>query len=95
MPWFSLNALIMIELLSLVAPGIKQAWLADDASAGGSLESLFSWYGNLIKTGEKFGYYVNQNKSWLILKSPESFKMQSACLGTESIFHLEDKDILA
>ena len=62
MPWFSLNSTTIIEHLSLVAPGVKQAWLADDASAGGSLESLVSCYRNLIKIGEKFGYFVNLKK---------------------------------
>ena len=74
MPWFSLNTLTLIEHLSLVTPGIKQVWLADDASAGGSLDSLVTWYGNLIKTGEKFGYYVNLNKSRLILNGTMSSK---------------------
>ena len=89
MPWFSLNTLIMIEQLSVVAPGVKQAWLADDASAGGSLESLVSWYGNLIKTGEKFGYYVNLNKSWLILKSPETFEDAKRLFGDRINISLE------
>ena len=39
---------------------IKQVWFADDAT--GCLHSLKEWLGN------KIGYYVNECKSWLILK---------------------------
>ena len=28
------------------------------------------WWDNIIVEGEKIGYYVNENKSWLILKDP-------------------------
>ena len=46
----------------------KLIWLADDATMGGSLKQLKTWWDNLISEGNKFGYLVNQEKSWLILK---------------------------
>ena len=41
---------------------MKQVWLADDASAAGSIASPRGWYELLIEEGKKAGYYVNQSK---------------------------------
>ena len=43
-------------------------WYADDASAGGSLQSLRSWWDCLICSGPQFGYYPNATKTCLIVK---------------------------
>ena len=42
--------------------------LADDISGAGSLDDLIIWWKNVISEGKKFGYLVNEKKSWLILK---------------------------
>ena len=42
--------------------------LADDISGAGSLGNLIMWWKNVISKGKKFGYLVNEKKSWLILK---------------------------
>ena len=46
----------------------RQISLVDDASAGGKLDQLKTWWENVIREGERFGYIVNKGKSWLILK---------------------------
>ena len=38
----------------------RQIWLADDASAGGKLDQLKTWWENVIREGERFGYIVNK-----------------------------------
>ena len=81
MPWFSINSLVMIDQLSILETGVKQVWLADDASAGGSLDSLLSWYDNLIKIGKRYGYNINMDKSWLILKSSETYDKAMKVFG--------------
>ncbi|CAB3986125.1 Hypothetical predicted protein [Paramuricea clavata] len=48
--------------------GVKQVWLADDCSAAGPLDSFFAFFNQTIVEGEKFGYYVNSTKSWLVVK---------------------------
>ena len=55
---------------------VKQIWLADDASAAGKISVLKEWYDVLIEEGRKFGYYVNQSKSWIILKN-ETLKVKA------------------
>ena len=48
--------------------GSTQIWYADDASSGGKLESLKQWWDRLNKSGPYFGYFPNQEKSWLLAK---------------------------
>ena len=49
--------------------------LADDISGAGSLDNLIIWWKNLISEGKKFGYLVNEKKSWLILKDHGKLKL--------------------
>ena len=56
------------NILQLISPQIKQVWLADDATGGGSLPNLLTWWNTIITEGPKFGYIVNEPKSWLIIK---------------------------
>ena len=58
-------------LLSVSAPDVSQVWLADDATGAGTLQNLKEWWNCIIKHGVRFGYLVNNEKSWLILKNIE------------------------
>ena len=57
------------------SPEIKQVWLADDATGGGSIINLRPWWDTIINDGGKFGYDVNEGKSWLILKDPAKLQL--------------------
>ena len=50
---------------------VSQVWLADDATGVGGLSALLDWWKDIIAEGTKYGYYVNEQKSCLILKNPE------------------------
>ena len=50
---------------------VSQVWLADDATSVGTFESLYKWWTTIINEGKKYGYYINQIKSCLILKNKE------------------------
>ena len=56
-------------------PEVRQVCLADDISGAGSLDNLIIWWKNLISEGKKFGYLVNEKKSWLILKDHGKLKL--------------------
>ena len=71
MPFYALGTSILIYSNN----NAKQIWLADDAAAGGSLKQLRTWWDNLICEGDKFEYFVNQKKSWLILKDPKNIQI--------------------
>ena len=63
----TLPVLRMLEQLQCVS----QVWLADDAMGVGTLENLYTWWTTILCEGKKYGYYVNQIKSCLILKNAD------------------------
>ena len=72
MPWYSLSTVTIIDSLWIQESPIKQVWLADDAASAGKIKSLHNWYQNLEIIGNRFGYYVNRSKSWLIVKTAQA-----------------------
>ena len=80
MPFYAASTYILIMFLRIAFEDVKQLWLADDASAAGKLVSLHKFFTTLIKEGEKYGYHVNEKKSWLILKNEnDRNKAKSIC----------------
>ena len=71
MQFYALGTNPILNLLRSQVPEVQQVWLADDASGAGKLAQLRVWWDNIIREGAKFGYSVNQSKSWLILKNPD------------------------
>ena len=67
----------------MLVSDVKQAWQADDSAGGGSLTSLHDWFMQLSKEGEKFGYYVNGSKSWLIVKNAEKMEEAEKVFGAK------------
>jgi hypothetical protein len=69
----SLYALGTVPILNKLRKhtGIKQIWLADDATSTGNLTDLKSWWDDIVVEGQKYGYFVHSGKSWLILKDPK------------------------
>ena len=49
-------------------------WLADDATGVGRLVDLRKWWDVIINVGKKIGYYVNESKSWLIVRDPNELE---------------------
>ena len=47
---------------------VDHIWYADDASAGGTLDNLRSWWNKDQEVGPLFGYFPNAQKSWLLVK---------------------------
>ena len=60
------------NLLHVEAPNVSQVWLADDATGAGTLQNLKMWWDCIVESGIRFGYLVNNEKSWLILKDRAS-----------------------
>ena len=74
--------------------GIKQVWYADDATAGGLLEHLKKWWGDIIKLGPDFGYYLNATKTWLFVnkdhleEATDKFNQSGVSIIAEGRRHL-------
>ena len=48
--------------------GVKQAWYADDATAGGALKQLKQWWEGIAELGPDYGYFPNATKTCLVVK---------------------------
>ena len=91
---FALGTIPILRKLHDVSDTM-QVWLADDASGVGTIDSLFLWWQTIIQEGKKFGYYLNQDKSVLLLKNSEDedratnlFKSLHIKICTEGQRHL-------
>ena len=79
MTFYALGTTPLVSTLQITSPEVRQVCLADDISGAGSLDDLIIWWKSVISEGKRFGYLVNEKKSWLLLK--DSGKLQEAqCL---------------
>ena len=65
---------------------------ADDVTGAGKIRDLREWWDNVIVEGEKIGCYVNENKSWLILKDPSKLdQVKETFSNTQIKITVEEK----
>ena len=64
MPMYALGVVALIHQLATIK--VSQFWYADDASAGGSLHGLHSWWNRLVCLGPDYGYFPNAVKTCLM-----------------------------
>ena len=64
----AMYGLAVLPLIRQIADRCKQTWFADDATGGGRILQLRSWWDALCKIGPSFGYFPNAEKTWLIVK---------------------------
>ena len=64
----AMYGLAVLPLIRRIADRCKQTWFADDATGGGRILQLRSWWDALCKIGPSFGYFPNAEKTWLIVK---------------------------
>ena len=48
--------------------GVKQAWYADDATAGGALKQLKQWWDGIAELGPDYSYFPNATKTWIVVE---------------------------
>ena len=60
----------------------KQVWFADDATAGGNLARLKTWWDRISEIGPDYGYYPNPTKTWLIVKDSNLEEATTLFQGT-------------
>ena len=71
MGFYALGTTPLINTLRISSPDVRLVCLADDIAGAGNLENLNVWFNYAITEGQKFGYIVNEEKSWIILKDPK------------------------
>ena len=62
MSFFALGTATLFNYLLISSPNVKIVCLAGDITGAGTWPTI-------ISEGSKFGYYVNKDKSWLIVKN--------------------------
>ena len=85
MQFYALGTNPILQYLRMSVPEVQQVWLADDATGAGKLDKLKLWWDKIIHEGEKLGYFVNETKSWLILKKPEDDDVARSLFANSSI----------
>ena len=69
---------------------VKNVSLADDITGAGKLTYLKTWWEMVISEGRKYGYNVNESKSWLITKNPGLLQeAKNLFKGTELNYTIE------
>ena len=90
MPFYALGTSILLYQLRQTTPNVKQIWLADDATGAGTIQQLKEWWDTVIDLNNKFGYYVNQLKSWIIVKNDEDLEKAKATFENDGINFTKD-----
>ena len=68
MSFYALGLASLLRRLRITTPSVRQVWLVGDAIGAGRLKDLRNWWDEVIEAGSRYGYYVNETKSWIILK---------------------------
>ena len=62
--------------------GTKQVWFTDDATGGGTLKKVRSWWDQLNRNGPVYSYHPKASKLWLIVKEAAKQKrLLGAAIG--------------
>ena len=85
MSFYGLGINPLLKSLKDKVGKVKQVWLADDATGAGKLKHLRTWWDLLIKDGNQLGYFVNESKSWLIIKDPANVELAQQLFANTSI----------
>ena len=59
-----------------------EVWFVHDATGGGSLTALCSWWDKLVTLGPNFDYHPNGDKTWLVVKDGLEDAATEAFIGT-------------
>ena len=70
---------------------VQHIWFAEDASAGGQLDHLRTWWDSIQEMGPDFGYLCNAGKSSLIVKEEDLPRAESMFSGTGINITVEGK----
>ena len=66
---YALGLILLISsIISNNTGNLIHVAFADDLTGVGKIHELTEWWKNLLHYGPYLGYYVNESKSWLIIK---------------------------
>ena len=77
MAFYALSIMKMVKSIMNDVPNVKQVFYADDGAGGGDLDSTLKFWEVLKSEGQKYGYFVNPSKTFLLVK-PKFFEAAKA-----------------
>ncbi len=80
---YALATIPLIKKLKNNVENVSQIWYADDAAGAGTVSRLREWWDDINSIGPMFGYFPNQNKTWLITKEEHLHAAKSVFNGTD------------
>ena len=89
MSFYAISTVLVHERLRTIT-SVKQVWLADDTAGAGTVNELLHWWNLVISEGCKYGYHVNELKSWLIAKDDRLLKLVKDKFCGSSIKYITD-----
>ena len=76
-------ALATIPLARCCKVDLKgESWFADDAAGGAHPRRLRQWWDSLVNFGPSYGYFINGQNTWLIVKKAHLEAGHTAFNGT-------------
>ena len=66
----------------------KQVWFADDATAGGNLACLKTWWDRISEIGPDYGYHPNPTKTVNLKEAATLFQGTGVSITAEGKRHL-------
>ena len=95
MSFYALGNISLLNALRLTSPNVSQVCIADDIIGAGKLINHRKWWNTIVTQGSKFGYYINQSKSWIISKNEKDLNEAKRIFeGTDRKFTTEGKRYL-
>ena len=85
MLFYALGITPIIDFLRMKIPNVKNVSLADDITGAGKISDIKVWWNLLITEGKKYGYVVNEHKSWLIAKDSELLELSKTVFCDSAI----------
>ena len=73
---------------------MKQVWYADDATGGGTLTEVRSWWDKLTLKGPRYSYHPKASKLWLLVKEAAREEAKRVFSGTGVRITTEGKRLL-
>ncbi len=80
----AMYAIGTLPLIHRLDQQVTQVWYADDATAGGRLHHLHSWWNQLLSCGPEYGYHAHASKTWLVVK-PELLPLASDIFANSGV----------
>ena len=87
--YYLLSTTLLLNQLRSIS-SVKQIWLADDATGAGKIRPLKAWWDIVLAEGKKYGYYVNESKSWIIIKNHVDLEEVKSLFADSSIHYTKE-----